>query len=287
MSRDLAISCAALALLFLGCAIRKPVALRICPGAESVEQALSTLNAGSEHAVSFKANGQCRVGYIDENGDRQVQNFPVRLWMDPPVQMYLQGDIFLQPGGIVLGSNHDEFWLLIKPNQADSYFWGSWAQAGHVDQLMIDPKIVTEALGIAAAGGDAVGATANWSLSQQGPFDVLEQRNWVGRLAKKMYVYNCDYRARKVEYFDAQGEITVVTELDRYEQVAENFYVPTSVAITERPGCGTGGSAKITLRSVKAATFNEKLRNLIFTRPKPRGLKNGYEIVDGDIIKRW
>ncbi|UCG58153.1 MAG: hypothetical protein JSU70_01345 [Phycisphaerales bacterium] len=285
MSKKLAFCCAAVVFVFLGCAVREP--LQICPGADSVAQALSSLNAGSKNAGSFKANGQCRVGYLDEAGEPQTQNFPVRLWMDPPTQMYLQGDIFLMPGGIVLGSNSDEFWLLLKPKEISSYFWGDWAQAGYFDELMINPRMVTEAMGVAAVGSGAVDSMADWSLSNQGPFDVLAEHNHEGRVVKKVYVYCCDYTVRKIEYFDPQGEIAVVTELDRYKQIAESFYVPMSVRITERPGDDSGNSAKITLRSAKAATFSDKLRNFVFKRPKRRGLKNGYEIVDGEMVKRW
>ena len=54
------------AMIFAGCAgqIQKP--LRVCPGKETVPDALSTLRLHFQNAVPLKANGQCLLEYLAE-----------------------------------------------------------------------------------------------------------------------------------------------------------------------------------------------------------------------------
>ena len=100
-------------LIFSGCAaqIQKPV--RVCPGKESIAESLSSLRLRLENAVPLKANGQCLLQYYAEDRKPKKENFPVKLWVNPPVEIYMQGDVAFDPKGIVLGSNEDEFWLAV------------------------------------------------------------------------------------------------------------------------------------------------------------------------------
>jgi len=114
------------AVILGGCApqIQKPV--RLCPGAESAIDSLSLLRLRSENTVPLKANGQCLLQYYDEDKKYKEENFPVKLWVNPPAEIYMQGDVAFDAKGVVLGSNEDEFWLSMKP-KASTYVWGQWS----------------------------------------------------------------------------------------------------------------------------------------------------------------
>ena len=128
----------------------------------------------------------------------------------------------------------------------------------------------------------------SWTLSKEGGFDVLVRRNDKGGIAKKMYINRRDYLVRKIEYFDVNGKAVVVTELDKYKAVSDEFFVPTAIRVIMRGREGTEDPASIilSLKSVKSTNFIEKQRNRLFTPPKPRGYKHIYRIIDGHTIEQ-
>ena len=274
------ISIAAAVLVFAGCAPRVQKPIPACPGKEFAAESLSVLRLCSENAVPLKANCQCILQYYAD-GRLQKENFPVKLWVNPPGQIYLQADVAFDPRGLVVGSNEDEFWLAVKLKEISSYYWGRWAETNYLENLMISPKLALEALGITKIGDEE-----NWSLSNEGAFDVLTECH-DSVLSRKLYVSNCDYLLRKIEYFDANGEAVVVTELDKYKQVRKDFFAPSVVKIAKCAG-SEDDSVGITLRliSIKPANFTEEQRNLLFIRPEPKGFKHIYKIVDGDMIEQ-
>ena len=309
-------------LIFSGCAaqIQKPV--RVCPGKESIAESLSSLRLQLENAVPLKANGQCLLQYYAEDRKPKKENFPVKLWVNPvrsphqqgsdvrrltsngvnpPVEIYMQGDVAFDPKGIVLGSNEDEFWLAIKLKEVSGYWWGRWSEEDYPEKLMISPRLVLEALGIAA-----VGDIESWSLSKEGAFDVLTKQEG-GAKTRKIYINNgstgspsdsasslqaraksrdCDYLVRRVEYFDDDGRATVVTELDKYKELIKGFFVPTFIKIINRTDSNKEDLVQITLSSVKPANFTDKQRKRLFIRPEPQGFKHIYKIVDGNVIEQ-
>jgi hypothetical protein len=267
-------------LIFSGCAaqIQKPV--RVCPGKESIAESLSSLRLQLENAVPLKADGQCLLQYYAEDRKPKKENFPVKLWVNPPVEIYMQGDVAFDPKGIVLGSNEDEFWLAVRLKEVSGYWWGRWSEESRPEKLMISPRLVLEALGIAA-----VGDIESWSLSKEGAFDVLTKQEG-GSETKKIYIKTCDYLVRKIEYFDDDGRATVVTELDKYKELIKGFFVPTFIKIINRTDSNKEDSVQITLSSVKPANFTDKQRKRLFIRPQEQGVKHIYKIVDGNIIEQ-
>jgi len=247
---------------------------------ETAAEALSVLRSRSQHTGPLKANGQCVWQYYS-NGKRRKENFWVRLWVNPPAEVYLQGDVGFNPKGIVLGSNASEFWLLIKP-ELSRYSWGKWSEQDSSSGLMVVPKTLNEALGIVEVVDEK-----SWSLSKEGGFDVLVRRNDKGGIAKKMYINRRDYLVRKIEYFDVNGSVLALAELDKYKDVTEDFFVPTVIRIMMYGRDGTEDSASITLnlKSVKSDSFDEERRNIFFTLPKTRGYKHIYRIIDGRMIE--
>jgi hypothetical protein len=270
-------------LTLIGCApeVRKPV--EVCPGKGSVAEAVSALLSHRQNIVPLKANGQCLLEYYVE-GKRKPhkETFSVKLWVNPPVEIYLQGDVALVPKAVVLGSNEEVFWLSMRPKEISTYWWGEWSQQDSSETLMINPRTLLEALGIAA-----VDAEPSWSLSNEGAFDVLT-KSQQGMVIKKIYVYSCDYLVRKIEYFNIYGQLAVVAELDKYQQVLEGFFVPASIKISECADDNHRDSLSITLdlESIKSAEISPKQQNVLFNRPQPRGFKHVYRIAGRDWIEQ-
>jgi len=272
---------AAAILILTGCAPQIQKAVRVCPGAESALDSLSLLRLRSQNTVPLKANGQCLLLYYDEDKKHKKENFPVKLWVNPPVEIYLQGDVAFDAKGIVLGSNKDEFWLAMKPKEISTYMWGQWSEESCPEKLMVNPKTLLEALGVAE-----VGTEENWFLSNENAFDVLTGRNDKGGIIKKIYIADCDYLVGRIEYFDANGKTVVTMELDNYKEISKDFFVPRVIKIISRNNDGTEQIFRINLRSIKPANFSEKQKNRLFLRPEPQGVKHIYKIVNGDMIEQ-
>ena len=262
-------------LILAGCGPQAQKPMKFCPGSKSLEESLSALSLQSQNIRSLRAGGKGRLKYYAD-GKSHSESFTIRLFMNPPAEIYLQCDKAFMPKAIILGSNEREFWLLITPKEVSSYQWGRWSDSAGAGNLVIGPKTVLEALGIIMAGNKEEVWTENWSLSNEGFFDVLVKHGDNGAITQKVYIYSCDYRISKIEYFDEYGRLAVVTELGKYKQVCEGFSVPTDIKIVN---CAEKdeqdlGSVSLELRSVRTKRFSDELRKNIFSRPKPKGFKN-------------
>lgn len=269
------------AIFFLsGCGPRRREPKPVLGVRKSATEALSVLRSRSQHTGPLRANGQCVWQYYSD-GKRRKENFAVKLWVNPPAEVYLQGDVGFNPRGIVLGSNASEFWLLIKP-ELSRYSWGKWSEQETSGGLMVVPKTLNEALGIVEVVDEK-----SWSLSKEGGFDVLIRRNDKGVIARKMYINRRDYLVRKIEYYDVNGNVLALAELDKYKDVTEDFFVPTVIKIMMygEEGAENSDSITLNLKSVKPESFTEKRRKFIFTQPKMKGYKNFYRIINGRMIE--
>lgn len=269
----------AVILVLAGCAPQMKKPRRVCPGAKSVAESLRNLQTQRQKAVSLKANGQCLVQFYAE-GKPHKERFPVKVWVNPPAQIRLHGDVAFNPRGIDLGSNEHEFWLAMKPKEISAYWWGRWAEAGSLSALKINPETLLDALGIAE-----VGDRDGWSLSNEGAFDILTKRNSDNKITKKIYIYNCDYRIAKIKYFNANGKAVVVTELE-YKQGFKGFSVPDVITIVTHSEDDKEYSFRITLKSVKAYNFTRKKQDIFFTSPGPKGFEHIFRIIDGEMIEQ-
>jgi len=271
------------AVVLLGACHPAPKPLPVCAGKGSTDEALLELAKRTRNVVPLRATGTCKLRYYVE-GKRKAENegFPARLYVNPPAQICLHGDVAFDARAVVLGSNSEEFWLAIRP-KISTYWRGSWSQSSASQKLILNPRIVLDALGVAASEtGDR---SSEWSLSNKGPFDILTRRDDAGLILKRLYVCSCDYLVRKIEYFDEFGRVSVVAELDKYKQVADGFSVPSSIKVIRRGTAGRDDSAAITLKSIKAYEFSKKQVEFLFT-PQPGRYKNLYELIDGQWIER-
>jgi hypothetical protein len=273
----------AVILILAGCESRIRQPTKICPGKDSVADALAALQSQSQNVVPLRASGQCRLEYyVEGKKKKQRENFEVKLWVNPPAEIYMQGDKALVPKAIVLGSNEREFWLSIRPKEISTHWWGYWSEQNMSEGLVINPRTLLESLGIGE-----VETQHDWSLSNEGPYDIVSKQEQ-GTVTKKIYVYSCDYRVRKIEFFNQDGRAVAGAELDRYEEVSDGFFIPSLIKVTTYAQETGESSLSITLdlNSIKPATITEPRRNLLFKQQPPRGFKNIYRIINGKWIEQ-
>ncbi len=274
---------AAAILIFAGCApkIREPV--EVVPGKESVAEALSVLKARSQEAVPLLAKGRCVLKYFDEDKKERKESLPmVRVVVNPPVEIYLQGDATLVPKAIVLGSNEREFWLALRPKEISTYWWGQWSEQVSSEGLTINPRTVLEAIGVVE-----IKAEENWSLSNEGAFDVLTRREREV-VIKKIYISGRDYLVKKIEYFDSNGQAMAYTELGNYKEVSEGFFVPALIKLIAY-GQNNGEESlniNLDLKSIGPKEITEGMQNYYFNRREPRGFEHEYRIIGGKWIEQ-
>lgn len=280
MRGKVVISIVGIILILAGCAPEMRTIKEICPGKRSVDEALAALQAQAQNAVSLKASGQCRVEIPVEGKKKpQKENVDVKLLVNPPADIYMQGDKPLISKAIVLGSNEREFWLAIKPGES-VYAWGKWEEQGSSGGLVINPRTLLEALGMSE-----IDKEQDWSLSNEGAFDVLTKRQQ-GAVTKKIYIYSCEYRVSKIELFDSNGQVAAFAELDSYQEVSEGFFVPAFIKVTTFTQGEARQPLSVTLKlsSIKA---HDKWLDMIFKRPLPKGkFKNVGVIIDGKWVEQ-
>ncbi len=287
MSRRFVVGVVAVMLVLAGCGPKVDEYAQICPGKSDVLHSISALRLQADDAVSVTANGRCSLRlYVEGKSKPQKEKFAVKLWFSPPYRLRVQGNIALDPRAIVLGSNEEEFWLAIRPKEISSYVWGKWAEQENLDKLGVRPDILLEALGVVSAGSYA--QMQYWSLTNEGAFDVLTKRNDEGAIVKKVYIYSCDYRVARIEYYDEEEDrAVVVAKLGKHKKVAGEFLVPSDIKITTYGENGKENSVTLTLGSPKPKEFTEQQQRGLFERRPPRGFKNVSVIVGGQLVEQY
>jgi hypothetical protein len=265
--------------LLSGCAAQTPQPMRRCEGKKTTAEAIETLNSRRDKALPIRATGQCLLRYHAE-GKEHKENFPVKLWFNPPDEIYLQGDIAFNAAGLVIGSNAEEFWFWLKPKEISSYWWGKWSQAGVWNRLAISPIVLLEAF------GDVNVRQGDWALSRSGDFDLLSLYNEQNALAQKVYIERCDYIVAKDERLDAAGDIFFKAQFADYEKISEGFLVPKQIKMTAVSDDANEDSVEISLVSVQPTQLGQQQRQRLFVRPKPLGFDHVYKIVNVKAIEQ-
>ena len=267
------------AMFFLaGCTYESKEILWVCPGEKTVAESISAVKSDSQKILSFKAHGRCYLRYYDEDKSKsRSESMSVKVRVAPPSNIYLQGDAPFVSKAVVLGSNEEEFWLSIRPKEISTHWWGNWSEQDLSEGLIIDPRTLLESLGIGE-----VETQEDWSLSNEGPYDIISKRQQ-DVVIKKIYIYSCDYRVRKIEFFNRDGQVVAGAELDKYKEVSDGFSIPSLIKVTTY-GQETGESSlsiTLDLKSIKPATITEPRRNVLFKHTPPKGITTVYRVVNG------
>jgi hypothetical protein len=263
-----------LCIFFPACApVEKPVD-DICPPEFNVIEAVSVLSQRWTTAQPFYANGRCLITGKDKEGKPLKENPAIKIWVLPPDKVCLYGDIFLNSKGLILGASEEEFWFVCSPKEIRIYMWGKQSTAQNCSAQLpfpISPGDILDALGMIRFNPDS--AEQNWGLTPARDFDILTNRNSSGALIKKVYIARCDYRIRKIEYFDKTGQPAVVAELDKYRLIEGEFHIPTVIDIKRVAQENDTEAVKITLKSVKPKEFTDKQKDVFFSKPDMKRFK--------------
>jgi len=270
-------------LLAGGCA-SQPQKLQVCPGKATAAEALQTLATRAQNAVPVWANGQAVLTYHVPNRKKPERHaLDIVLRFEPPMRMYIQGNVTAVPKAVVIGSNDEEFWLVLRPKEISSYYRGRWEDVQDFEGLVMSPRVVLEALGLVIEPGAELNA-ASWTLENKGPYDILTRRDEAGRMVKRVHVYACDYSVHKIEYFDHSGKIVAVAQLSEYEPVVEGFRVPTRIDVVSTRPDGRKDSIVMNIGSVKTKPFTEQQRQGLFSPPDAGRFEHVYHYEDGQWV---
>lgn len=248
---------ASVMLLAYGCG--KPQQIEpspLCAGKPTIEQAAFALAAQRDQLAPFQASARCVMEWRDAEDRLHRESFDARAACVPPERVFFRADKF---GEIRFGANESEFWLRIKP-ELDTYWYGTRQQAqrcAHV--LMINPANLAEALGV-------VHVDTNWELFHRDGYDLLTQRR-NGRPVKRVYVNCCDYRVRRIEYYDPQGQVVAATELSDYTPIDPALVVPTHIRLMTIYQGLEESSARIELRNIRRFDPTPAQLENLFSRP--------------------
>jgi len=269
------------AVIFTGCRALEPRKVEICPGAQSKQQLLSRLSARSKTVQGFRAHGECFLDY-SQKGKRHKEHFPLKLWVNPPFEFYMQGDVAFDPDAIVIGANKEQFWFIIKPDP-DSYCWGRWEDQNDFGDVKFNPRVLLEAV-----TGVTFENRADWQLANEGPYDILTKTNKAGKVTKRIYVYCCRGSVDRIEYYSANQGRLITTKLSRYTEVSGRFQIPSLIRISYSPAEDASEQIelKIKLNSAKSMQYTEQQREVIFNRPSAEKFENVYRIIEGCQIQR-
>ena len=266
-------------LLLGGCQppLREPLGpdIKLLKGKPDIAAAVAAINAHRQFVKPIRAGGNCLIEWFDDDGKKHKENPAIQLRLVPPDHLYFSGDI-LGGEAIRFGTNVAEFWFRIKPKEVSSYWWGKRAIARACGgQGQLGPESLLEALGV-------VEVDETWTLSSRPGYDILTLTDYAETPIKRIEVDWRDYLVRKIEHFDASGEISVVVNMSEYNDGTgelAGIVVPTRIIIAYLNMPNGGLMTDITLRDLKPFRPSEaQMKGKLFKRPPEKGFKNIYEL---------
>ena len=255
------------ALILSGCPIPEP--LPICPGQPDILRSTQILNAQSQTVRPIRASVNCRMEFSDVDGKKHRESFDAQLRFVPPDKLYAGGDKF---GPIRFGSNEQMFWLYVKPGM-DAAFWGYRKDAQLcAEHFGFNPAYLSEALGLVRLDG-------RWTMNYSNGLDVLTGTGSGGAIEKRLYVECCQYRIKRIEYFDKAGRCVVALDLADYRLVEDDFYVPADIKLYHYADGKTDSLLRLELNSIAVFKPTQaQLTGKLFQPPSTRGFKQVYRL---------
>ncbi len=237
-------------------------------GEATLEGAVSQLQAQAEAFKPTQINLMCKLSYWDEEGKwRNLTGFNMKLWVEPPYNLYLVGNAMPGPEGkIFMGANQQEFWLSIRP-EINTYWHGRWDDMPDVTNLELNPKVVLESLGLVEFAPHET-----WQLDNQRGVDVLTCTDVTSaQVTKRLFVDTRKYQLKKILYYDTLGQVAVVVDLERYRVLDGKNSVPTGIRVGRYVQGELEGRVTFTLRESRLIKVTEKTRVRAFEPATPRG----------------
>ncbi|MCI0498710.1 MAG: hypothetical protein L0Y36_03380 [Planctomycetales bacterium] len=241
----------------------------LCPGKPTLDEAAAMLALQRHNLQPFRAAAECTVSWRDENGKKREE--PIRgavMAFVPDNKLDFLGELVFKE--VRFGTNETEFWLRVKA-ELDTCWWGTRAQAAQCREgLIVNPDSLVEALGI-------MDVTPDWKMFYRGGCDILSCYD-AGKIKKRIYVNACDYRIKRIEYFDAEQVRKVSVELEDYAVGETGITTPTRIRIASFDRMGQEESAMlIRLKNIRPLP-PDQIGKKLFVRPGRDGYAHVYRL---------
>jgi len=257
-----------------GCQSPSGRVTKLAQGKDTLEEAVSDLLEQAKALTPTQIKGTCRLDYLDEDGTwRESSAFRMKLWLDPPYNLYVQIAVTMGPNGkIFLGTNQEAFWLSIKP-EINTYWHGRWNDMPAVTDMKLNPGIVLESLGVIQFAQDET-----WTLANHEGMDVLTcTESSSEQVTKRIVVNTKKYQPSKILYYDDLGNVAVSADMGRYKVVGGQI-LPTLIYITQYSVDQEIGRATFHFEEGRGRRSEELHRHAMFQLNVPT---TGYdEIID-------
>lgn len=258
-------------MLMAGCSPVQEEIRVTCPGREDISQVVPILEQRAASLKTVRASGKCTITWYDRNNRKRQEKPDLNLIFHPDDVIYMKGNTVL--GEMFhLGTNSEEFWLRMKPNEISKYWSGLRRDLRNCSEAMwINPDNLIEGLGVLKIDD-------KWFLSHDDGYDVLTRLQQSGKLLKQVYIDCCGYHVKKIEYHDSSGRMAARMELNDYEQIEEGFLLPGSIKITLFSKSGSNPSIEMSLKNINIMNPTESQIARMSKKIDPGGVKDIYRL---------
>jgi len=237
----------------------------ITRGKGDIRSAVASLEKHKAGVKPVRASGKLKYVYY-KDGKKTEENPDLQLAFSPPNNLFFRARV-LGIEVLRLGSNDQEFWFLMPPQEISEYYWGKWDQLkGCKNNLLISPRNILDALGM-------VTVDQSWLLIEDKGQDVLVKLGDNGKMTRRIYIDRSTYLPTRIEYLDDHELEKVGINLSDYRPIADGSPVPAKIDIT------TINIGEVTSRieiKLNNPTFlkPEKIGKRTFVMPTPKGFKH-------------
>lgn len=245
-----------------GCAVQKPS----CPPFATAAEATAALKGYSSSLKPLRATGVCNMNYMDEDGKKVSQSFPVRIWFVNTGKFCLYGDVAFDPKGMSFALDGNNYWVYAKLFGA--YVTGRLNEES--SNYFSSPAVFLDFLEPAGADCDNL----YMSESEKGD-NVLVCRDGKNCRTKKIFIDRCGHFAKKIEYLNCSGSPVVAVELDEYKETngKGSLVFPRKLTYKYFRGQENVDRRQIKLDSVKLWQPNPAQIKALFTPPDVNSIK--------------
>ena len=90
--------------------------------------------------------------HVPDKRTAERYNLLLEVRFNPPAEIYVQGSVSTNARAVIMGSNREQFWLALSPEEISSYYLGRMEEVRDFEGQVIgmSPQVVLEAFGIVA-----------------------------------------------------------------------------------------------------------------------------------------
>lgn len=266
-----------LLMLLAGCSVtpRRPFS---CPSGENIHKVINEWNKNSSSRVSLRAYGRCHIDFETEE-ESYDENFSIKLWATQPDNIYIQGDIFFNPKGIIFGTDSKRFWFAIKP-EVDTFVSGTFPVIPSSSLPALQMTTLADCLFI-----NKIRETESWVLEKNEKYDILCKLDDNNKPLKKIYINRCDHLPGKIKYYKASGKAAIIVKISHYKQLQTGGYFPGKISIEYLGMDNNKNLIELKFKTIKKDEFTEAQKMVLFNPPDASGFENVYRL-GGDELKK-